>query len=329
MALTAPERAANRRRAAKLGYRDVNGDGIPDADTLDREQVAKEYGYALNVIYSNPELRALFEQAVSDKSGQWQPEKFKAALQNTDWWRNNDQYARTAWAQEMTGGADWENYQKVARTAVQQRATELGADLTGAELDSLTRQFLYGGWGEAGRSVFLDQALSGEIAFMPDSRGVMTLRGQAGKFTDRLKQVAIANGLQYSDQWYLDQAQSVAHGLQTEEDVMRDIRNLAAGKWGAWGDKIKAGQNAYDLASPYIQTMADVLEVSPLSIGLNDPYIQRAMTGVDAQGNPAPMSLWDFQRQLRNDPRWMNTNQAQNQVTGVVDAVMQMFGLRG
>jgi hypothetical protein len=47
--------------------------------------------------------------------------------------------------------------------------------------------------------------------------------------------------------------------------------------------------------------------------------------GVDGQAMP----LWDFEQQLRKDPRWLNTNRAQNDITGVASAVMQMFGLRG
>lgn len=99
--------------------------------------------------------------------------------------------------------------------------------------------------------------------------------------------------------------------------------------WPVYGDKIRAGVNVYDLASPYIQTMAQEFEISPNDISLGDPYVREALTGVDDQGNPVAMGLWDFQKKLRKDPRWMNTSKAQNEVTGVAGRIMQMFGVLG
>lgn len=330
MALTKEQRDANRRLARKLGYKDADGNGVPDKDKLTREEMAAEYGYALNVIYANNELKTLFERALSDKKGTWTPQKFSTAIQNSEWYKTNDVYAREAWTREQVGGADWQTRISSAREAIQQRAAQLGADLSGPEIDALARRFEYEGWGTSGRGGLLDKALSEEISYMPDERGGSgVFRGAAGNFVDNLRAIAQANGVSYSDSWYQSAARSVASGLKTEDDFIRDVRTLAAGKWGAWGDKIKAGEDAYSLASPYINTMADELEISPNSITLNDPYVSQAMMGTDAQGNPAPMSLWDFQRKLRNDPRWMNTNKAQNQVTSVSDAVMRMFGLRG
>ena len=42
--------------------------------------------------------------------------------------------------------------------------------------------------------------------------------------------------------------------------------------------------------------------------------IKKAMNGLDANGKPAGLGLTDFQSQLRNDPRWKQTNAAQNNV---------------
>ena len=295
------------------------------ADPLSREELARSYGYALNVIYSIPELQRLFEQAFNDRTGQWDVNKFMAELQDTNWYKQNNYYARVAWTQEQVGGADWTDKVNGAKEAVQRRASQLGAKLTGPELDAMARRYLYEGWGEAGRVALMDTALSGEITYLPDERGVGGFRGQAGTFVDELRQLAQANGLRFTDSWYESQARSVVSGLSTEEDALREIREQAAGRWGPWGEKIRGGMTAYDLASPYINLMADTLELNPNQITLDDPYVQRAMMGTDGQATP----LWEFQRQLRNDPRWMNTNYAQNEITGVADAVMQMFGLRG
>lgn len=307
------------------GNTKVNPNGVVPPDQLSRDELAREYGYALQLIYSVPELKDLFERAFSATKGQWDTKKFQAAIQNTDWYKTNDVYARTAWAKESVGGADWESTVNTSKEIVKRRASQLGARLTASELDAITRRYIYEGWGESSRSTFLDNALAQEISYLPDERGVAGFTGQAGTLVDRLKELAMANGVRYADPWYESEARSVASGLKSEDDSFREIQELAASRWQPWADRIRAGQTAYELASPYINRMADILEINPMSITLDDPYISKAAMGVDGQAMP----LWDFEQQLRKDPRWLNTNRAQNDITGVASAVMQMFGLRG
>jgi len=297
--------------------------GAPPPDTLSREQVAAQYGYALKVLYSNAELAKLFESAVAN---QWKPEKFTAELRNTNWYQTNDQYARTAWAAEQMGGADWEASLANARNVVQQRATAAGADVTPQELDSLARQFVYGGWGDAARTQFLDEALAKEIQVFPSGA---TFRGSAGNLVDDLKALAVSNGVQYNDDWYVGAARSVQSNLSTADDWMRNIRDQAASMYPVYGEKIKSGMSALDLASPYINMMANEFEISSADIGLQDPYIRQALMGIDEKGNPKPMSLWEFQQKLRKDPRWLKTTKAQNEVATVANDILQAFGFAG
>jgi hypothetical protein len=225
--------------------------------------------------------------------------------------------------------ADWQLRLDEAGALVDQVSVELGAQLTPEERDKYVQQTIYQGWDQSGRQRFLQKALASEIATgTVGGRGGM-LGGKAGTFTDTLRDLASRNGLRYSDEWYLSAAREVASGQSTEDDWIRSIQEQAAGLFPVFAQQIRNGATAYDLASPYISTMANELEISPTSITLENPYIRQALGGIDQNGNPAAMSLWDFQRKLRDDPRWMNTNYAQNQVTGVTDAVMQMFGLRG
>lgn len=324
---TAKEKAAATKAAVAGGYVDKNFDFIPDKDQLSREELAAQYQQAVGIIYSVPELQAIFTQALDEG---WAPAKLQASVQNSKWYRENDQYARTAWAQEQTGGADWQAAQDDARVTVQAIARGMGADLTPEELTALTRRYIYEGWGQrAGGKQMIAQALAQEITFLPDSRGEMGLMGAAGQLSDKLKSTAAANGMYFADNWYKSAAQSVAMGLSTEADWERDIREQAAGMWPVYGEKIRQGMNVYDLASPYIQTMAQEFELDPNNITLNDPYIRQALTGIDETGNPKMTNLWDFQKKLREDPRWLNTSKAQNEITSVTGRVMQMFGLMG
>ena len=298
----------------------------PQVDPLEREQLAAEYQAAVGIIYSVPEIQPLFEQAIEQG---WTPERFQAAVQNSDWFQSNNEYARIAWAQESVGGADWEARLQDARTAVRTAATAMGADVTEQELNALARRYVYEGWENPSRQMLLSQALSEEITFLPDERGAAQLMGGAGDLAGNLRNIAMANGVSFTDNWYLSAAKSVASGLSTAEDWERDVREQAASLFPVYSDKIKMGMNVYDLASPYIRTMAQEFEIDPGQITLNDPYIRQALSGMNDQGDFTPMNLWDFQKKLRQDPRWENTAAAQNEVTSVTGRVMQMFGLMG
>lgn len=312
------------------GYKDANFDFIPDADQLSREQLAAQYQAAVGIIYSVPELQPLFQQAIDEE---WEPDQFKAAVQNSTWYQTNNVYARNAWAKENFGkvdgrpSADWQATLESARLDLQQEATASGAQLTPEELNALARRYVYEGWGESTRRNLMKQALSEQITYLPDNRGAA---GNAGTFIDTLKESAYKNGLTYSDDWYLSAARSVEGGLRTEDDWLREQRMQAASLFPSYKKQIDSGVSVQDIASPYINIMAQEWELDPTNINLDTPEIRQALMGNTGEdGSWSPTGLWDFQKKLRKDPRWMNTSKAQNDVTSVTGRVMQMFGLMG
>ena len=306
MAMTAAEKKAAQR----------------EKDKLDRAELEASYKSAVGIIYAVPELQQLFEDALNSE---WTAASVKAAVQSSDWYMANNEYFRTAWAKASIGGADWTATQETARLAVQAAATAKGRTLTAAELEANTQRYIYEGWGEVGRQQLLNDALA--VGLTTGTDGFMA--GAAGDLQQTLKDVANKNGLPLSQGYYESAAKSVASGLTTENDWIRDLRAQAASLWPSYADKINAGVDVGDLASGYVNTMANTLEINASEISLNDPSIREALSSFDDKGNPLPMGLWDFQNKLRNDPRWMNTKQATDSISETANTVLEMFGLRG
>ena len=306
MAMTAAEKKAAQR----------------EKDRLDRAELEASYKSAVGIIYAVPELQQLFEDALNSE---WTAASVKAAVQSSDWYLANNEYFRTAWAKASIGGADWTATQETARLAVQAAATAKGRTLTAAELEANTQRSIYEGWGEVGRQQLLNDALA--VGLTTGTDGFMA--GAAGDLQQTLKDVANRNGLPLSQGYYESAAKSVASGLTTENDWIRDLRAQAASLWPSYADKINAGVDVGDLASGYVNTMANTLEINASEISLNDPSIREALSSFDDKGNPLPMGLWDFQNKLRNDPRWMNTKQATDSISETANTVLEMFGLRG
>ena len=306
-----------------------------ERDTYDPASQNTEFDLIEGVIMSDPQVAAIHKKASEERwfdtaTGR---ARYKAAIQATDWYQNNNRYQRaaaTAYQLAKQGkGADWQAMLENARLQIEAKASEKGAALTPAQKKQLESQFIFNGWGEPGREALLDRALSNLVAPQQNMFGQQTYRGQAGETIALLRETATRNGLSYDDGFYRSAAISVTRGLQSVEDFQRDIQEQAAGMWPVFADKIRAGFSARDLASPYIQAMAQEFEINPNEINLQDPYIRSALGGFSQDGSPQAMNLWDFQKKLRQDPRWLNTAKAQNEVTSVTGRVMQMFGLMG
>jgi len=139
-----------------------------------------------------------------------------------------------------------------------------------------------------------------------------------------LEKTAKANGLSLNafdnvDNWVqrINQGESI-------DTFKQLIRNVA--KNGLPDNAKKLIDDGIDLEtiySPYKNTMATVLEINPNTISLNDPTLRGAI------GPDKEMSIYDFQRSLRKDPRWQYTNNAREEVSDVALKVLKDFGFQG
>ena len=118
--------------------------------------------------------------------------------------------------------------------------------------------------------------------------------------------------------------QDISRGLKTENDVARLIR--AQAKLGLPQKVASLLDEGLDLANvyaPYRNIMSSVLELSPDSISLSDPVLTQVY------GGDKEMSLFDFKRALRKDPRWQYTDNARQETSSVALKVLQDFGFQG
>jgi len=69
--------------------------------------------------------------------------------------------------------------------------------------------------------------------------------------------------------------------------------------------------------------MATLLEVTPDSINLDDPILRYAY------GPDKEMSIFDFKRTVRKDPRWQYTDNARQEVSTAALGILRDFGFQG
>jgi hypothetical protein len=153
--------------------------------------------------------------------------------------------------------------------------------------------------------------------------------GPSGKYFVALKNFAADNGLTLSDSAATRYANNIVGGVIDENTAFNTLRESAANAFPSLGDKIKSGIDLRTLADPYIQSMSNILEIPDNGIDLFDPKIRSALAYTLPDGKVGTKSIYDFEKDLRQDPRWQFTNNARSQAADVATQVLKDFGFRG
>jgi len=150
--------------------------------------------------------------------------------------------------------------------------------------------------------------------------------GEAADALDRLRTTARLNGFNLEkdfgnqlDSWL----QRISRG-ESVDDFSRIIRAQAKlGLPQKVGALLDEGLDLANIFAPYRNTMARLLEVTPDSISLDDPILR------SAYGQDKEMSIFDFQRAVRKDPRWQYTDNAREEVSTAALGILRDFGFQG
>jgi hypothetical protein len=196
----------------------------------------------------------------------------------------------------------------------QQQKASNAAKTTYKKVGGVTQSTTVTGFDEA-------QYLSNKLTGTPEYKKIQTDLNSAA--VQQLKGLAADNGVTLSDQQLVDWSKRVAAGENS--DIFKTaIRGIA--KLGQPDNVKQLLDQGVDLSSiyqPYKQAMAATLEINPNTITLNDPTL-RAAIGPDKE-----MSIYEYQRSLRKDPRWQYTNNARSEASDVATQVLKDFGFMG
>jgi len=177
------------------------------------------------------------------------------------------------------------------------------------------------GWNESQ----IKSNLSKYIKYSADpNSGFDSLIGEAGNVEDQIRGFAEKMGISVDNAWVLDQSRkAIAAGsnIQPAEDF---IRARAKEKYAAYATELDTTTVA-DLSYNYRSSMANTLELGIEEISMDDSLIKKAMAVGDGQGGKK--NLFQFEQELRQDPRWAKTKNAKESSTSVVNDVLSTFGL--
>jgi myosin heavy subunit len=294
--------------------------------------VTKEYGPIDSIFKTNDELGVLLRRAFDKKLT---PSQFVNELENTTWFKSNageiqqrgfykrqydDLRKTTKDLESLDNTTQYGRGLKSTRQLIADEALREGVILDPAELDLMARDIYDNAYETT--PAMIKSTIRAKIKYSPNS----ILSGKAGEDLTDLKKIAAANGLDLdkafgnSIQGWL---QKVAQGesIETYKGIIRQAAKVGLPE--KVGSLLDQGVDLETIYNPYKNILASTLEINPETITLNDPVLRSAI------GPDKELSLYDFQRQLRKDPRWQYTNNAREETSNAVMKVLQDFGFQG
>lgn len=296
------------------------GSSSPTTVPMTPGETAESYGFVKAMMSSNPELKRLFDKAVK---GQWTSAKFQASLRDTKWWKTHSKSERDYLTKRYGDPATAKQDMSQAYIKVRQLANAMGMRETPgnkAKLNTWAYNMVAKGWDESQ----LRYEIGKFVYFSGDVH-----QGEGGEVQDKLRSYAYDMGVQMSSSWYADKSRNVIRGIATQQDYEDEIRRQAKATYSHWAKQIDAGKTVADLASPYMQSMAQILELPAGSINPFNPTIKKALQYKDPQtGSNMVKPLWQFENELRSDSRWKGTKNAQDSLMQVAHQVLVDFGVK-
>lgn len=292
----------------------------PAKPKLSMDELAAQYGYAAAFFNSNPELTGLINQAVG---AQWTPDKFRAALMASQWYRTQTESARQWIEVNSRDPAEAQKRISDKSKAIQQMANQQGISLGADRLKKMATDSLSMGWDD----LTLQQAVAAEWKYKPGGTA-----GGAATLEVRVKEMADEYGVSVSDAQVADFIGGSMAGRYTEDNIADFMRDSARSKYPGLQGYLDTGMTVKQVAAPYVQSYAQILEQGPETVSVNDPAIQKALQGIPAKDKQPPVmaqTLYDFERDLRKDPRWLNTKNAKDSVQNTALGVLKDFGIYG
>lgn len=282
-------------------------------------QLNENYGLAASFMESDPELANIYSQAVA---GTWSTDKFQAALQSTDWWKANSDSARKMLQEKYTNPAQYQQDIQNKTTELSDLAAKLGVHLSSTGMSSLADLALVTNMNDAQINGYLSKYL--ELS----QQGHFS--GYAGQVELGVREYAREMGVPLTDDYVERAVSGIVAGTDSLQARRANIQTVAEQTFPAYAKQINEGVTVGQIAAPYLATQAKLWETDPNKIDLFDPTLRGALQSTTTQGQdavPSQMPLYDFEKQLRSNSKWLSTNNAREAMNSTASQILSDMGL--
>jgi hypothetical protein len=145
--------------------------------------------------------------------------------------------------------------------------------------------------------------------------------GLIGNAVRNVRSLISNYGLSITPQEVRDYALQSLRSQTGLDTVETKFNNLARIQYQGLVPYLDQGLSVKDIAGSYMSKMAQMLELNPASITIDNNKIQKALTGEKLK------PLYEFEMDLRKDPEWQFTNNAREEASQYAYTILRDFGL--
>lgn len=289
------------------------------------EDIQAQYGFVTLIAQQIPEIGALMQQAVN---GNWTADRFSMALAATNWWKTTPDGSRQWLVKNIADPASANVELTAGIGSTRNTMIQLGipTDVGNDRLGQLWLQAKLQGLDDVTTRGFLFREMVGD----KEPGDPSALGGRYGQLINGMVESAVNYGYaltpQAHSEIYRTARDIMIGGGTAEPEVWKSkLMSYAASKYAPFADRIRGGETVMDIARPYVESYANILEVNPKDVALDDSAVQKALQGDGAQGQ----TVWQFEQGLRKDPRWGKTVNAKDAAAKTLTSIGRAFGMIG
>jgi hypothetical protein len=271
-------------------------------------EMLKQYGFVGQLANSNPELRSILTRAAAKGMS---TDEFSRAVQDSHWWKTSADAVKKYGILKATKPGEFKAQRAQLVTRIRMISKEMGVNLSEHgnkgfyRLGYLTDLAQLHGWDEA--------TIRQEIGRRINSRDVhsgRTFGGKAGEIQQQIRSMYYDMGVPYAPATINQAVRNVLTGSSTVQQTQANLQAAAKSRYPSLAAQIDAGQTVRQIADPYIQTQAQLLELPPQKITLQDSLVKKGLSQRDSKGQLGMMPLWQYEQTVKADPRWDKTKNA-------------------
>jgi hypothetical protein len=274
------------------------------------ESVATAYGITADLIRAFPELQKVYDLYKAGDTTQAELEYYK-----TNYYRNLTTTSKNRAQQKASQPGVYNQGLETFKLEQRRRLITKGINLDEATFNSIIQSAYDKG---------LDD---NQIDLQALSKFKGTVGGETLGRVQTLEEYAKSFGMSYSPTTLNSWSQGLVSGTNTIFDIQEKIRRDSASAYPVFADDINKGTSVDALASAYKNSMATILEIDADTISYNDPTFRRALQYIGPDGKPAVKPIWQFEAELRQDPRWDLTDNARATVDSLSLKVLRDYGV--
>lgn len=245
---------------------------------------------------------------------QWDEGRLQNAIMTTEWWKQNADSARNYTTLYYLDNATFGNRINVLYNEIQAISEQYGLNWSHEDIMEEAKSALFYGRGidEIRRSMFY----GGKGNFTGPSPAMLPVQ-----------RLFYDYGVPLSDSMRDDYARGLAGGRMTEDTIRARVQSWAIDMFPHLKAQIEGGQTVRDIAEPYRQQIARILELNPDDLDIiNDPRWRQVLDHVDEKGQRRLWTQTEVMRFARQQPEWTKTQNYRDASSGLGETLLRTFG---